>query len=612
MKIFSILPLFLLAVLAVNAQEATSYRGAFAPAPTRQWTESWTNFNPKTAVYPAGGSLSSDTLQGNISVNRTLTSDRTYILKGNVYVDSAVTLTIEPGTIIRGLEGSKAALIIVRTAKLMAEGTQCKPIVFTSNRPVNTQDTALGRTPGDWSGIAILGRARHNQGTEVLIEGLPNTDPRNNHGGTDDDDNSGVLKYVRIEFAGEILSANNELNSLTMGSVGRGTTLDYIQTSFGLDDAFEWFGGSVNAKHLVSYGTFDDDFDTDNGYSGTVQYGLIIRDPYYSDASNSSGFESDNDKNGSGLTPKTSCKFYNVTEIGAFRCASNANASGVVPTSFNHRRGIRVRRNSDLKVVNSILMNNWRGLFVDDAVVSGQATQPTTVNFNEDSAIFRNNIIAGDFTTSWTGTTYNNTQSLAYENSASSTIGENALYANETINTCSLLTNAWAANLDSADYRPNLAGAGTVLDSAVSAAPSLNPTLRANGTLFTFEQGKNFGTTVTNISDVNTIGPIVVRISKPSAFTVTYNATATTSAVGGAVGSLTVRNSDFTFVETSTTITATSKPGVVLAPSATISIGYTVTRKTATSAGTNQNLTTDVVGGGDLSRLSTIATFSAN
>ncbi len=589
-KLFTFLSLLLVTIIG-NAQEATSYRGAFAPAPARQWTENWAEFDPENTVYPT----TNVTVSGSITSNTTWTSNNTYLLSGIVYVDNGVTLTIEPGTIIRGTTGTNSSLLISKGGKLIAEGTQCKPIVFTSNEPVGS------RARGNWGGVLILGNAKHNLGTSNLIEGLSNADPRNFHGGTNDDDNSGVLKYVRIEFAGYIFSANNEINSLTMGSVGRSTVIDYVQTSFGLDDSFEWFGGAVNAKHLIAYKGLDDDLDTDNGFSGTVQYVLCIKDPNASDASQSEGFESDNSATGvNGLFPKTSAKFLNVTQIGAFRCASNADATGVAPsTLFLHRRGARVRRNSDLKIQNSILMNNWRGLFIDNAIVSGQATAPTTNNYNEDSAVYRNNIIAGDFTTTWTGTTYNATKSLAYENAATRTIGTNTVYANDSINTCDLLLNPWAVNPNLADFRPNTLGAGAlVIDPTnLSIGADLSPVINLDASSFSAGAAYDFIATVTEGGGGATSGVVEINITKPGGWDITFNATASTANV---FGGYPVTNSDWNFTDLGATIKITSKPGVVIAKGLGADLGLTATRKTSTPAGTNQSLNIDVTGGGDV------------
>ena len=237
-----------------------------------------------------------------------------YTMVGWIYVVDGVTLTIEPGTIIKGsdvsFDGATAAtgssLIIERGAKIMAEGTVSEPIVFTSAREKGR------RQASDWGGIVILGKASHNEGDKNIIEG----GLRSMHGGTDDDDNSGIFKYCRIEFAGYPYAQDNEINGLTMGSVGRGTTIEYVQVSYCGDDSFEWFGGTVNGRYLIAYHGWDDDFDTDRGYSGKLQFLLGVRDPRIADTSNSNGFESDNHNSTPGVTPFTRAVFSNVTIIG--------------------------------------------------------------------------------------------------------------------------------------------------------------------------------------------------------------------------------------------------------------------------------------------------------
>ena len=229
----------------------------------------------------------------------------TYLLKGWVYIAKGAELTIEPGTIIKGDKQTKAALIAERGGKLIAKGTASEPIVFTS------EEAAGSRKPGDWGGVILCGNARNNQ-TDMQIEG----GPRTHHGGNDDADNSGVLSYVRIEFAGYPFQKDKEINGLTFGSVGSGTQIDHVQVSYSNDDSFEWFGGTVNCKYLVAYKGWDDDFDTDNGFSGKVQYGLALRDSKIADTSQSNGFESDNCADGADVQPYTTATFSNITFVG--------------------------------------------------------------------------------------------------------------------------------------------------------------------------------------------------------------------------------------------------------------------------------------------------------
>ena len=603
----------LFAAFITNAQivtpDVTTYRGAFAPAPSRQWTDDWTNWNPQNTAYGTG--LPVVNINTDINVSTTWTSGNVYLVNGIRFVNSGAVLTIEAGTIVKFTVASQSTLIVARGARIESEGTPCRPIVFTSNA------TPGSKVAGDWSGIILLGSARHNLGTANQIEGVAVGDPRSLHGGTNDGDNSGTLKYVRIEYAGFAFSLNNEVNGLTFGSVGNQTVVDYVQVTLANDDAFEWFGGAVNCKHLIAYKAIDDDWDTDNGFSGTVQYGLSIKDRNISDQSQSEGFESDNSGTGIHLPlisgqvpPKTSAKFYNITQIGGFPCASNTAGTGIAPsTLFLHRRGARVRRNSDLKIVNSILMNNWRGLFVDDALVGANPTASTSINFAEDSAVFRNNIIAGDFTTTWTGTFYNGTKSLAFETPTSRNIGLNAVYANDSVNTCSLLTDAWNPIAANADFRPNPAfGGAGVVNPATDATKlgnltnlnvfvDINPSFSANqATAFQVVVFESGATTASN-------GTVTLSIASMSGWTI----------VAG--GALAVDNANWNFaVDGSGNLVATSKPGVVIDKGGAASLGFIATRKVITSTGTNQNLSVTVSGGTDNTPLDngSLTTLGAN
>jgi len=236
------------------------------------------------------------TLTGNINTTTTLTSDKVWTLKGYVYVTDGAKLIIQPGTTIVSDIAEKGALIIERGAQILAEGTSAKPIVFTSGK------VAGERAPGDWGGVVILGRATTNRTSEPTIEGGIGRP----YGGTNDLDNSGILKYVRIEYAGIAAMPNSEINALTLGGVGSGTIIENVQTIYANDDAFEFFGGTVNAKNLYAYGTADDDFDFDFGYRGKVSYSVSKRDPQFVDNGDAgNGVECDNDGTGSSAEPFT-------------------------------------------------------------------------------------------------------------------------------------------------------------------------------------------------------------------------------------------------------------------------------------------------------------------
>ncbi|WP_199119482.1 hypothetical protein [Pedobacter sp. ASV28] len=248
--------------------------------------------------------VATKTLSGIITGTRSLSNDTLYYLSGPVYVDSLATLNIEAGTFIKGVDkvntpnGFPSYLVVRRGGKIFADGTAESPIVFTS------QYSANNRNEGDWGGIVILGRAPVNN-VRPKIEGIPAeqipaalaSKDAIGYGGDINNDNSGRLVNVRIEFAGEVITEGNELNGLTLGGVGSGTTLDHIQVSIGADDAFEFFGGSVNATYLISYFNDDDDFDFDQGYQGSIQFAVAQKDPNiiaYPRSGNPNGIESNN------------------------------------------------------------------------------------------------------------------------------------------------------------------------------------------------------------------------------------------------------------------------------------------------------------------------------
>ena len=303
-------------------------------------------------VIPSNGQQI--TISGDITSDTRWYVNARYFLSGFVYVKNNATLTIEPGTIIKGVSGTKGALIIERGSKIMAQGTESKPIVFTSDKPKGQ------RGYGDWGGLVICGNApsnKHDSGTGV---GIAEGGIGSNYGGTNTADNSGILQYVRIEFPGIPLTAtpNSEINGLTLYSVGSGTTLDHIQVSYSGDDSYEWFGGTVNAKYLVAFRGWDDDFDTDNGYIGKVQFFVSLRDPASADQSQSNGFESDNDADGSTLAPFTAPVFTNGSVFGPLVTST---------TTINslYRRAIHLRRGTRLSVYNTVFAGWPVGLDID-------------------------------------------------------------------------------------------------------------------------------------------------------------------------------------------------------------------------------------------------------
>lgn len=279
-------------------------------------------------------------ISGDITASTTWLANNAYQLDGTVKVQNGATLTIEPGTIIYGNpQTTRSCLQIERGGKIYAQGSATSPIIFTSPKAQGS------KAPGDWGGIIILGRATNNiPGGVGTIEGGTN----GQHGGTDDADSSGVLSYVRIEYAGIAFSTNNEINSLTMGSVGNRTKIDHVMCSYGNDDSFEWFGGTVNATHLIAFAGIDDDWDTDNGFRGRIQFAFGLRDATKFDVSQSNGMEADNDATGSNNTPLSRPIISNLTEVGP-----QCDTTTVVNALF--RRGGHWRRNTRYGLFNSII-----------------------------------------------------------------------------------------------------------------------------------------------------------------------------------------------------------------------------------------------------------------
>ncbi len=278
--------------------------------------------------------------------SRTLSRDTTYILTGLYSVDSTFSITIPAGTVIKG--DTAATLIIQRGAQVFANGTAASPIVFTSNKPAGS------RNGGDWGGVVILGAAPSNQSNPVIEGGiLPGSYGGGAAGAGNPNDNSGVFRYVRIEYPGYRFQINNEVNGLTMGGVGRGTTIEYVQVSYSFDDGFEWFGGTVDARYLVCLGGIDDEFDTDFGYQGRVQFAFGLKDPNVFEFSGgqTNGFESDNEGSASYKEPRTLPRFSNITIVGPRRADAVT-----LPVGHRFEYSAVVRKGSQMSLYNSIIM----------------------------------------------------------------------------------------------------------------------------------------------------------------------------------------------------------------------------------------------------------------
>lgn len=319
------------------------------------------------------------TVSGVINSNTTWSAANEYHLDGKVFVSGGATLTIDAGTKIVGLYKAVAAdasaLVITRTGKINAVGTAANPIVMTSE--------STHQSTGGWGGFVVLGNAKINQATAQTIEGITSAPSGVDitYGGSVENDNSGTIQYVRVEYAGANVLPDKELNSFTFGGVGSGTTFDHCQAYYGEDDGFEFFGGSVNGKYLVSTSTHDDAFDFDFGYSGKLQF-LVATIDASSDlyTKDPNGIECDNDGTGTSLTPYTHPTISNLTIIGT----SNGKVAGsAMDDKVSLKSCANFRRNCQFTLVNSILYGYPTGIMCQTS----------------NSYVFKNNVVNGVNTT---------------------------------------------------------------------------------------------------------------------------------------------------------------------------------------------------------------------
>jgi len=306
---------------------------------------------------PIGGGIEPGdaTITTDITTNRTFYADTTYTLSGFIKVASGATLTIQAGTkIIGDFEVPGSSLFVLRGAKIIAIGTAENPIVFTSER-------TSGRQAGDWGGLIIVGNGIVNRADPTILEGTGTgaSNPQVNYaGGTSNTDDSGELRYVRVEFAGYATAQDQELNSFTFAAVGSATRFSYLEALYGLDDAFEWFGGAVDSKYLVSYETGDDHFDASEGFSGRNQFLIALqsirpdaRPAAGSASSDPQGIENDgcsgtNCLNGQNSLPRTNPIFANFTLVGTGPGVVDATSGGI---------GMMLRRGTAGAYVNGII-----------------------------------------------------------------------------------------------------------------------------------------------------------------------------------------------------------------------------------------------------------------
>jgi hypothetical protein len=321
-------------------------------------------------------------LTDDITANTTLLAVNTYVIPRmkQLFVKSGATLTIEPGTVIQGEQG--AVLVITRGAKIHAEGTAAKPIVLTTTQPAGQKG------PGWWGGLLVLGAAPINvnalstpSSTEATFEAFTSAAADGKFGGTNAADNSGIIKYVRIEFAGFNYVADREFNNFTLCGVGSGTTVDFVQLHGGSDDGIEIFGGTVNVKHIVSSQNQDDGFDTDNGWNGKAQFVIVQNVSHPAtlpEATN--GYESDNHGTPAsyGADPRTEPTISNATLIGDRDFAGGSNFAAVF------------RRGTGGHYINHIWLNFQKGPEIRDAatlaqVTDGKLTVTYSMLFNNDA-----------------------------------------------------------------------------------------------------------------------------------------------------------------------------------------------------------------------------------
>ena len=383
-----------------------------------------TSCSQSEEMLPVGNTRAANvvTVSGVINTNMTWSASNEYHLNGKVYVSGGATLTIQPGTKIVGLyndvPAKASALVITRNGKINAAGTASNPIVMTAE--------SNHQYPGGWGGFVVLGNAPINQTNNPVIEGIESdelpADVDIHYGGSNANDNSGTIQYVRVEYAGANVSQDNELNSFTFGGVGAGTTFDHCQAYYGEDDAFEFFGGTINGKYLVSTSTHDDAFDFDFGYTGKLQFLVATVDAnstYYTKDPN--GIECDNDSKGTSLTPFTHPTISNLTIVGT---ADGKVAKSAMSDGKSMKSCANFRRNCQFTLANSILYGYPTGILCETS----------------NSYVFKNNVVNG-VSTNFSGITADATNTAAASVDA---IG---------------LTSPWGAYKSQTNLRPNAAPA---------------------------------------------------------------------------------------------------------------------------------------------------------
>lgn len=299
-------------------------------------------------------------LSGNIAGARILDADTTYIITGIVTVADGGSLTIPAGTLLKGSVDVRPSAVMVRQGgQIFSNGTAAAPVVFTSAAPVGQ------RARGDWGGVVINGRSQCNfPAADCVGEGASGP-----YGGSVLDDDSGAMTYTRIEFAGYEVSFGNELNALTLNGVGSSTDLSYIQTHYGSDDGFEWFGGTVDLKYAIATGISDDSFDYSTGWAGRGQFWIAQQDPNDGD----NGFEVDGNEDDFDAMPLTDPSIYNVTLVGK-------GLDGAGGTAGESVDGLRLRRGTGGDIFNAIVIGfGGAGVDVDNIETVGRYTVQNSI-----------------------------------------------------------------------------------------------------------------------------------------------------------------------------------------------------------------------------------------
>ncbi len=280
-------------------------------------------------------------------------SGNTYILDGFVFVNDGQTLTIEAGAVVKGRAGQGAnasALIVARGGKINAAGTASEPIIFTAEQDDLSDPSDIApNTTGLWGGVLILGAAPLNSNPgETQIEGIPSSEPRGLYGGTNASDNSGTFQYCSIRYGGTDIGAGNEINGLTLGGVGNGTTIDHVEVIFNADDGVEFFGGTVNTKYLAVAFNGDDAYDYDEGFKGKGQFWFVVQSD---DASSDRGGEHDGGTDPETAMPYATPVVYNATYIGRGEAAG--------------KRALTFRDNAGGEYHNSIFVEWGKGVDIE-------------------------------------------------------------------------------------------------------------------------------------------------------------------------------------------------------------------------------------------------------